>query len=175
MALRQGAAARRQPCRSSGSSLQVCDLDLCRVYLICDANYPCWVVLVPRIDDVTEITDLTAAEQGLLWEEVAKVTKAVQVGAPEPLPRLHGMQHRDMCATLPFGIHAAGPPARLQATFEADKMNIASIGNVVGMAWKGSIMRRQGRWAAGVGAACTLRTPRNSGATRCRSLNCTSM
>ena len=44
-----------------------------------DANFPCWAVLVPRIDGVEELTDLTAEEQELLWNETLAVTKALQV------------------------------------------------------------------------------------------------
>lgn len=58
---------------------QACDLDLCRVYIMSDANYPCWAVLVPRIDGLEEVTDLTSEEQALLWKETVAVTKALQV------------------------------------------------------------------------------------------------
>jgi hypothetical protein len=37
-------------------SLQVLDLPLCRVYLMNDSNYPCWLVLVPLVaGDVREV------------------------------------------------------------------------------------------------------------------------
>lgn len=59
--------------------MQICNLELSRVYLMIDQNYPCWVVLVPRIDGIREITELTDSEQAQLWREVSLVSKAIQV------------------------------------------------------------------------------------------------
>ena len=58
---------------------QVCDLPLCKVLLCDDANYPCWVVLVPRVNRVTEVLQLTEAQQAQLWREVAAAARVIQV------------------------------------------------------------------------------------------------
>jgi diadenosine tetraphosphate (Ap4A) HIT family hydrolase len=47
------------------------DWPLCRVLLMEDARY-FWLVLVPRLADVTEITDLSAADRAQLMEEAAR-------------------------------------------------------------------------------------------------------
>ena len=57
---------------------QVCDLPLCRILLCDDASYPCWLVLVPRVNHVRELTDLAPAQQAQLWREVAAACAAVQ-------------------------------------------------------------------------------------------------
>jgi diadenosine tetraphosphate (Ap4A) HIT family hydrolase len=44
------------------------DLELCRVLLLNDCQYP-WVILVPRRDNISESFQLTADEQSrLMWE-----------------------------------------------------------------------------------------------------------
>ena len=55
----------------------VCDLSLCRVLLLKDANYP-WLVLVPQVPDCKEIIDLSESQQILLWQESAKVSGVLQ-------------------------------------------------------------------------------------------------
>ena len=55
----------------------VCDLPLCRVLLLKDANYP-WLVLVPQVADCKEIIDLSESQQSLLWQESAKVSRVLQ-------------------------------------------------------------------------------------------------
>ncbi len=72
----------------------IADLDLCQLRLIDNSDFP-WVILVPRIKNIVEITDLNAAQYGMLNAETHAVTQVVQ------------------------------------KAFSADKMNIATIGNVV--------------------------------------------
>ncbi|MDP5031234.1 MAG: HIT family protein [Paraglaciecola sp.] len=55
----------------------VCDLKLCKVLLLKDANYP-WLILVPMIANCVEIIDLEPAQQQLLWQESAQVSRALQ-------------------------------------------------------------------------------------------------
>ena len=52
------------------------DLDLCRVLLMNDSNYP-WLILVPRRADVGEIFQLTAVDQQQLMAEVSAVSAAL--------------------------------------------------------------------------------------------------
>lgn len=57
--------------------MQVVDLPLCSVLLADDAQYSCWLVLVPRVSGARDITDLSPARQRRLWEEVAAACRAV--------------------------------------------------------------------------------------------------
>ena len=54
----------------------VCDLDLCRVLLMNDSQYP-WVILVPMLPQVTEIHNLSSEERSLFWEESDCVSRAM--------------------------------------------------------------------------------------------------
>ena len=56
----------------------MCDLPLCRVLLVDDANYPCWLVLVPRVNHTREVTQLGAGQQAQLWREVAAAARVVE-------------------------------------------------------------------------------------------------
>lgn len=58
---------------------QVCDLPLCKVLVCDDAQYPCWLVLVPRVNRVREVTELREEQQEQLWREVAAASRVVQV------------------------------------------------------------------------------------------------
>ncbi len=70
------------------------DFALCRVLLMNDSRYP-WLILVPRCADMSEVFQLTAAEQQQLWQETSHVGQV------------------------------------LKGVFQADKINIATLGNVV--------------------------------------------
>ena len=73
----------------------VTDWPLCRVLLMEDARY-FWLVLVPRRDGVTEITDLSAEDRAILMEETARAGRIfkgdgkLNIGALGNLvPQLH--------------------------------------------------------------------------------------
>jgi diadenosine tetraphosphate (Ap4A) HIT family hydrolase len=70
-------------------SLKISDL-----VLMNNKNFP-WFILVPRIENASEIFDLNDAEQSRVWEEISNISQFVK-------------NH-----------------------FQADKMNIAALGNVV--------------------------------------------
>ena len=55
---------------AAGTSF-VADWPLCRVLLMEDARYV-WLVLVPRLKNVTEITELSRDERATLMEEAAR-------------------------------------------------------------------------------------------------------
>ncbi|WP_293748300.1 HIT family protein [uncultured Paraglaciecola sp.] len=55
----------------------VTELSLCSVRLIKDANYP-WLILVPRIADIKDVIDLSDAQQHVLWQESALVSRALK-------------------------------------------------------------------------------------------------
>ena len=63
----------------------VCDLDLCRVLLMDDANYP-WLVLVPMRNDKRDFHDLTRADQQLLCDEITRCSLAmVELYGPDKM------------------------------------------------------------------------------------------
>ena len=69
-------------------------LELCRVLLMNESNYP-WLILVPERPEVREIFELTDADQMQLIRESSRLA------------------------------------AHLQSAFDADKLNVAAIGNLV--------------------------------------------
>ena len=59
----------------------VCDWPLCRVLLMEDGRY-FWLILVPRRDGVTEITELSPEDRAQLMEEAARAGRIIkQAGA----------------------------------------------------------------------------------------------
>ena len=48
---------------------------LCDVRLMDDANHP-WLILVPRVAEATEVTDLDTDAQATLMREIDRVAKA---------------------------------------------------------------------------------------------------
>ena len=63
--------------RLDADTLPVTDLDVCRVLMMNDARYP-WLILVPRIDGARELHALAAAEQSVIWQEVARTTALLE-------------------------------------------------------------------------------------------------
>ncbi|MFT5838859.1 MAG: diadenosine tetraphosphate (Ap4A) HIT family hydrolase [Flavobacteriales bacterium] len=55
----------------------VTELLLCSVRLINDANYP-WIILVPQVADISDVIDLSDAQQQTLWQESALVSRALK-------------------------------------------------------------------------------------------------
>jgi len=53
------------------------NLALCRLLAINDAEYP-WLVLVPRVPNITEIADLDPADAARLMEEIAQVSRVLK-------------------------------------------------------------------------------------------------
>lgn len=75
-------------------TIEIAEFSLSKVLLMNDARYP-WVILVPKITGLTEVFELTDAEQHQLMVESNFVA------------------------------------AKLKSMVQADKMNIAALGNVV--------------------------------------------
>ena len=112
----------------------VADLPLCRLFLQNDMRYP-WFILVPRIADVTEIYQLTDADQTQLMAEISLMSRylkeelsvhKVNVGAlGNIVPQLHihvlGRDPND--ATWPEPVWGAGTAERY--TVEALLKNVA--------------------------------------------------
>jgi diadenosine tetraphosphate (Ap4A) HIT family hydrolase len=55
----------------------VIELTLCSIRLINDANYP-WLILVPEVDNIIDVIDLSDAQQIILWQESALVSRALK-------------------------------------------------------------------------------------------------
>ncbi len=96
-------------------TLPVGDFPLCRLLLSNDSHYP-WFILVPRKADISEIFQLSEAEQSQLWKETTVLSKI------------------------------------LKQSFNADKMNVAALGNVVSQLHMHVIVRCTGdaAWPAPV-------------------------
>ena len=58
-------------------TVRVTDFGLCRVVLMNDASYP-WLILVPKREGVTEVTDLLSEEQLQLMMEITFVAERLQ-------------------------------------------------------------------------------------------------
>ncbi|PRW45654.1 histidine triad (HIT) [Chlorella sorokiniana] len=57
---------------------EVCELPLCKVLLCDDVQYPCWLVLVPRVNRVREVIELSEEQQASLWREVDAAARVIQ-------------------------------------------------------------------------------------------------
>jgi diadenosine tetraphosphate (Ap4A) HIT family hydrolase len=63
----------------------VADWHLCQVRLMNDSRYP-WVILIPKVEDVSEIHQLADEQQQLLLGESVRLSKALeQLFAPHKL------------------------------------------------------------------------------------------
>jgi diadenosine tetraphosphate (Ap4A) HIT family hydrolase len=92
--------------RLQQDSLVLGDFPLCRLLLSKDANYP-WFILVPRRADISELFQLSEADQQQLWKETTYVAET------------------------------------LKGCFAADKLNVATLGNVVSQLHMHVIVRRR--------------------------------
>lgn len=92
--------------RLQQDTLTLGDFPLCRLLLMSDASYP-WFILVPRREGVSEVFELNAADQALLWAETSRLADG------------------------------------LKAVFAGDKMNVATLGNVVSQLHMHVIVRRR--------------------------------
>ncbi len=58
-------------------TLPVCRMKLCLVQLMNDAQYP-WLVLIPAVENITEIHELNEKQRKLLINEVAQAQRVLQ-------------------------------------------------------------------------------------------------
>jgi diadenosine tetraphosphate (Ap4A) HIT family hydrolase len=71
--------------RLAADTLAICDLSLSTVRLMNDSRFP-WLILVPRRDHASEITDLEPADRVRLWDEVAHISRALaDIAKPKKL------------------------------------------------------------------------------------------
>jgi diadenosine tetraphosphate (Ap4A) HIT family hydrolase len=98
------------------------DWPLCRVLLMEDARY-FWLILVPKREGVTEITDLSAGERSQLMEEAARAGEIIKAAGAVKLnigalgnqvPQLHlhviGRQPGDPAWPGPVWGHSPAVP-----------------------------------------------------------------
>ncbi|KAA2231562.1 HIT domain-containing protein [Salinarimonas soli] len=62
--------------RLAADTVPVGDLPLCSVFLMNDARFP-WLVLVPRREGVSELTDLAEADAAALMDEIRIATRVM--------------------------------------------------------------------------------------------------
>jgi diadenosine tetraphosphate (Ap4A) HIT family hydrolase len=55
----------------------VTELMLCSVRIINDINYP-WLILVPKVNQISDVIDLSDVQQQMLWQESALVSRALK-------------------------------------------------------------------------------------------------
>ena len=91
--------------RLAADTFPVTDLPLCRLLLMNDARYP-WVILVPRVNSISEVFELSDADQQTLWYEASQLGEAMKMA------------------------------------LEGDKVNIATLGNVVSQLHVHVVLRR---------------------------------
>ncbi len=63
--------------RLAADTLMLADWPPCRVLLMNDSAYP-WLILVPRREAVSEITDLAAEDRDALMAEIAKASERLR-------------------------------------------------------------------------------------------------
>ena len=62
----------------------VANWPLCEVRLMDDSNHP-WLILVPRVAEATEVTDLDADQQQALMREIDRAARTLRVFRPQKL------------------------------------------------------------------------------------------
>lgn len=63
--------------RLVNDTLAMGDFELCRLLLMNDGQYP-WFILVPRREAVSELFQLGAADQQLLWKETTALAEVLK-------------------------------------------------------------------------------------------------
>jgi len=61
----------------TNDTILIGDLSLCRVLLMNDSRYP-WLILVPKINDICDITEIGAAERVLLFDEISRTAEKLK-------------------------------------------------------------------------------------------------
>lgn len=66
-------------------TLSICRMKLCLVQLMNDSQFP-WLILVPSVENITEIADLNEKQRKLLINEIAQAERVIKsVFTPEKL------------------------------------------------------------------------------------------
>ena len=118
----------------------VANWPLCDVRLMDDSNHP-WLILVPRVIEATEVTDLDADQQRALMQEIDRAGRALQVFRPHKLnvaalgnlvPQLHvhviARYQEDIAWPRPVWGMAAAQPYGPEALIERIQLLRDTIG-----------------------------------------------
>jgi diadenosine tetraphosphate (Ap4A) HIT family hydrolase len=112
--------------RLAADTVPVGDLALSRLLLMDDARF-CWLILVPRQENLSELVDLDAHKRAVLMEEIAAVSEVlrrlpdvdkINVGALGNIVRqlhIHIVARRIGDAAWPGPVWGAGAPQRYEA------------------------------------------------------------
>ncbi|NUS60026.1 MAG: HIT domain-containing protein [Lysobacter sp.] len=113
---------------------------LCDVRLMDDANHP-WLILVPRVAEAVEVTDLDEVQQRSLMQEIDRAGRALQVFRPHKLnvaalgnlvPQLHvhviARYQEDIAWPRPVWGMAAAQPYGPEALIERIQLLRDTIG-----------------------------------------------
>ncbi|QCG68738.1 HIT domain-containing protein [Pseudomonas veronii] len=65
--------------RLQQDTLTIGDFPLCRLLLSNDSNYP-WFILVPRINSISEVFQLSVIDQQKLWNETTTLAQLLSEG-----------------------------------------------------------------------------------------------
>ncbi|MEY2598788.1 MAG: hypothetical protein RLZZ142_1047 [Verrucomicrobiota bacterium] len=65
------------PPQLANASVRVCELPLSSVWLMDNQRFP-WLLLIPRVAGVSELIDLSEADQSALWREIADASRALR-------------------------------------------------------------------------------------------------
>jgi diadenosine tetraphosphate (Ap4A) HIT family hydrolase len=65
--------------RLQQDTLTIGDFPLCRMLLFNDSNYP-WFILVPRINGISEVFQLSVIDQQKLWNETTTLAQLLSEG-----------------------------------------------------------------------------------------------
>ncbi len=120
--------------RLEADSTLLLDLPLCALRLAKNSTWP-WLILVPRVANMAEITDLSASQRAQLWHEIEAVAEALKavtsayklnIGALGNVVRqlhVHIIARQEGDAAWPAPIwgtgHTASYDADKKAAFEA--------------------------------------------------------
>lgn len=63
--------------RIENDSILIAELNLCQLRLQNDHRYP-WLVLLPKVEGLTEVHELSTEQQALLLQESSKVAQALK-------------------------------------------------------------------------------------------------
>jgi diadenosine tetraphosphate (Ap4A) HIT family hydrolase len=109
--------------RLAADTFPIGDLELSRMLLMDDARF-CWLILVPRKADLSELIDLDVHERAILMEEIAGISEVlrvlpevdkINVGALGNIVRqlhIHVVGRRIGDAAWPGPVWGAGAPVR---------------------------------------------------------------
>jgi diadenosine tetraphosphate (Ap4A) HIT family hydrolase len=96
--------------RLAQDTLPVCDLELCRVLLMNDSRYP-WFILVPRVPQLSELTDLDESRLRRLWDESLLLCRVMKQDYPDGKLNLGALGNLVSQLHLHHVMRHAGDPA----------------------------------------------------------------